>query len=132
MKYNYILVIVFVIIAGITIYSYTKQIEQPPTKQNITTTPTDKESCEALGGRWGSIGLSLNEKCNLPTSDAGKECSNSAECEGSCIAELSEEDWDKAVRGIVYTKGKCTAWKITVGCQAFVEDGKVEGILCVD
>ena len=132
MKYYYILVIVFVIIAGITIYSYTKQIEQPPTKQNITTTPTDKESCEALGGIWGRVGLSLNEECNLPTSDAGKECSDSDDCEGSCIAELSKEDQDKARQGVVYTKGKCTAWKITLGCQAFVEDGKVRGILCVD
>lgn len=94
--------------------------------------PKDKESCEAQGGKWGNIGLSPEDVCNLPTSDAGKECSDSDECEGSCIAELSKRDWDKAVYGVVYTKGKCTAWKITVGCHAFVEDGKVEGILCVD
>ena len=98
-----------------------------------TIIPKDKESCEAQGGIWGKVGLSSEEVCNLPTSDAGKECSDSDECEGSCIAELSEEDWDKAEQGIVvYTKGKCTAWKITVGCSAFVENGKVEGILCVD
>ncbi len=98
----------------------------------VDATPVDKGSCEALGGRWGGIGLSPEESCNLPTSDADRECSGSGECEGSCIARLSEEDWDRAVNGVVYTKGKCSAWKITVGCQAFVEDGRVEGILCVD
>lgn len=98
----------------------------------------DKTSCEALGGSWGRIGLDVEESCNLPTSDAGKECLNSTDCEGSCIAELSKEDWDKLwskVMGeeiIIYTKGKCTPWKVTVGCHAFVEDGKVEWILCVD
>jgi hypothetical protein len=93
--------------------------------------PKDKTSCEALSGKWGRIGLDPEEYCNLPTSDAGKECSSSNKCEGSCIAKLSEEDWDKAIHGVVYTKGKCTAWKVTVGCRAFVEDGKVR-ILCVD
>lgn len=95
-------------------------------------TPKDKKSCEALGGKWGTVGLHLEEVCNLPTSDAGKICSGSSECEGSCIAEQSNEDREKAESGIIYTKGKCTAWKITVGCHAFVENGKVEGILCAD
>jgi len=112
--------------------SYIQQVGQPSQKLNVTTTPTDKESCEVLGGKWGRIGLSLEEGCNLPPSDAGKECSDSDECEGSCIAELSEEEWENAIHGVVYTKGKCTAWKITVGCRDFVENGKVEGILCVD
>ncbi len=94
----------------------------------------DKESCEKLGGKWGRFGADAPPagECNLPTKDAGKVCSGSSECEGDCIAELSQSDWNKATNGIVYTKGKCTAWKITVGCQAFVENGKVQGILCKD
>ena len=78
-----------------------------------------------------SINPSTAER-NLPTSDAGKECSSSEECEGSCIAELSGEDWEKAIEGAVYIKGNCTSRRIIVGCQAFVEDGKVNGILCID
>lgn len=133
MKYYYWLLILFLaILIGSAFYIYTKQNNQSNLKPPTTIAPTNKESCLATGGRWGRIGLSLNEVCNLPTFDAGKQCSNSNDCEGSCLAELSKEDWDKAAKGIVYTKGKCTAWKITVGCQAFVENGKVEGILCVD
>ncbi|MEK6852565.1 MAG: hypothetical protein AABX59_01670, partial [Nanoarchaeota archaeon] len=87
----------------------------------IEVTLTDKESCEAVGGDWGRIGLRLDEICNLPTSDAGKKCTDSDQCEGSCIGESEDS-----------TSGTCTAWTITVGCHAFVEDGKVRGILCVD
>jgi hypothetical protein len=108
-----------------------KEQEQPPVQDTIST-PTDKESCEALGGRWGRIGLSLEEKCNLPTSDAGEECCDSDDCAGACIAELSQEDLDRAPEGVVYTKGRCSAWSIIVGCHAFVEDGKVYGIMCAD
>ena len=93
----------------------------------------DKEECIKKGGDWRRHGLSRVESCNLPTSDAGKECSDASECGGSCIAELSEEDNKKLSQdGIVYTKGKCTAWEQTYGCHAFVIDGKVQGILCAD
>jgi len=86
-------------------------------------TQLGKISCNARGCSWGKIGSYSGESCNLPTSDAGKECSGFNECEGACIAELSKEDLGKAMRRVVlYTKGKCTAWKITVGCQPFVED----------
>ncbi len=68
----------------------------------------------------------------MSTSDGGKECSGPEECEGDCIAELSQEDQEKANQGVLYTKGKCTSWKVTVGCQALVREGKVQGILCVD
>lgn len=95
--------------------------------------PADKESCEALGGKWGRIGAYPEEECNLPTSDAGKECSGYDECEGSCLADLSEDEQSKVAQGIVvYTKGKCSAWKITVGCLTLVEEGKVSGIICID
>lgn len=119
------------IFALVVIGGCVRQVEERPTPV-ITTTPTDKESCEALGGRWGTIGLQPEEECNLPTSDAGKECSDWGDCEGACIADLSQEDLEEAPEGVVHTKGKCSASKIVVGCHAFVEDGKVYGILCVD
>lgn len=97
------------------------------------TIPKDKESCESLNGKWGRIGFELLEEvCNLSTLDAGKECTSSNQCEGSCIAELSEEDRNEAIDGVVYTKGKCTEWRLVDGCHPFIEDGKVKGILCVD
>jgi len=112
-------------------FAAAEEQEQPPV-QETANTPTDKESCEALGGRWGRIGLLLEEKCNLPTSDAGEECRDWDDCVGACIAELSLEVSDRAPEGVVYTTGRCSAWRITMGCHAFVEDGKVYGIMCAD
>jgi len=104
---------------------------QPASRDNI---PQDKEACEAQSGEWGRFGLTIKEQCNLPTSDAGKTCSNQNECEGACIVELSEEDQDRITKQneVIETNGKCTTWLLTYGCDAYVKDGKVEEIICAD
>lgn len=96
--------------------------------------PKDKATCEAQGGRWGKIGLAPIEQCNLPTPDAGKVCSDSRDCTGMCIAELSKEDYDRVWRdkAVIQTMGKCAPWRITVGCVPQVTNGKVQGIICID
>ncbi|MCX6745658.1 MAG: hypothetical protein NTX00_01410 [Candidatus Parcubacteria bacterium] len=123
-----ILVVIFGIVVGVLIFSHAPQSEQLIQKRDINM-PADKKTCEALGGNWGKIGLSPIEQCNLPTKDAEKKCTDSSDCQGSCIAEKSGVDWEKDFRGNII--GKCTAWKITLGCQDFVNDGKVR-IICVD
>ncbi|RLE38981.1 hypothetical protein DRJ17_02185 [Candidatus Woesearchaeota archaeon] len=95
----------------------------------------DKESCEALGGRWERISPRLEEYCNLPTTDAGKECSDSSECESFCIAELlnlTKEDRLKLAQGTFETKGRCHEWKIIVGCYSDVRNGIAQPAVCVD
>ncbi|MBI5032993.1 MAG: hypothetical protein HZB51_20925 [Chloroflexi bacterium] len=96
--------------------------------------PKDKAICEAQGGKWGKIGLSPTEQCNLPTPDAGKVCSDSSDCAGMCIANLSQTDYDRVWKDktVIQTNGKCTPWRITVGCVPQVTNGKVQGILCID
>jgi len=92
--------------------------------------PKDKESCEKLGGTWMIRDV---EVCSLPTSDSEKECSDSSQCEGYCIAELSEKEYKETMQGtIIYTEGKCTAKTTAFGCAPHVDDGKVNGILCMD
>ena len=94
--------------------------------------PKDRVSCEAAGGRWGRIGISPREACNLPASDGGADCSDGSECEGACLAELTPQQMESLRKGgSVEAAGKCTPWRITVGCQARVEDGKAR-MLCVD
>jgi hypothetical protein len=97
---------------------------------------SDREACEAKNGEWGRVGLRLTEVCNLPTADAGKICSDQSDCEGDCLAELSEVDYEKLTKNtgkeVIVTKGKCTAWKVTMGCNAYVKNGRVEGIMCAD
>ena len=96
-----------------------------------------QEACEAAGGEWGTFGLVPKERCNRHTSDAGKVCNDSSECESECIAQLSENEKrevnEKAAKGQAIAKqGKCSKLGINVGCHAFVHKGQVPGIVCVD
>jgi len=97
---------------------------------NHSAQASDKEACEAQGGRWESGALTTQPYCNFPTTDAGKECADSSECEGACVADISREEIE-AAGGIIHTHGNCTAWKTTIGCHAFVENGTVQGIVCI-
>ncbi|VVB73807.1 Uncharacterised protein [uncultured archaeon] len=96
--------------------------------------PTDEASCAARGGAWGPIGLFPDPVCVLPTTDAGKKCMDSSECESTCVAELSAADYEKVVKFHipVYTSGTCSAYYSGVGCHAYVENGVVGQVLCVD
>jgi hypothetical protein len=100
-------------------------------KENL---PDNQFSCESRQGKWGPIGLGIKNECNLPTSDAGKACGDQSECEGACLAALSKEEKDRAMRQkvTIETRGQCTPWLITVGCMAQVRDEKVTGLLCAD
>lgn len=82
--------------------------------------PATKEDCIKQGGLWNKIGIRPTESCNIPTSDAGKICIDSSQCESSCIGENKDS-----------SSGKCSEWKIVVGCYAFVEDGKAD-VICAD
>ena len=89
--------------------------------------PSSPLDCENAGGKWGPAGLSGSNICNLPTADAGIECSDSSECEGSCIADRAQYKG-----GVLHTRGKCTAWTSVFGCNAFVTNGIVQGVMCID
>ncbi len=43
-------------------------------------------SCQARGGSIAVVGLSVVPSCLIPYPDAGRSCSDSAQCEGLCIA----------------------------------------------
>jgi hypothetical protein len=85
-----------------------------------------KESCEKAGGKWG-IWRDTPEaqpECNLPTSDAGKECTDSSQCESYCQAPEGAEIGSKAT-------GKCYAWKKPLtGCMQEVKEGIVQVKWC--
>ncbi|MEK7518197.1 MAG: hypothetical protein AAB583_06670, partial [Patescibacteria group bacterium] len=88
--------------------------------------PTNKISCEAKEGVWDRFGLVQEWRCNLPTSDAGQQCSNSSQCESICVV-------DGTLPPGTETKGKCYAWTETLGtCLNHVNKGKAQGTLCVD
>ncbi len=130
----------FYALSLLVLFAFVASCEKQEVQDNVDkgtpdaeTVPNTKASCEATGGTWAAFGISPIEKCVLPASDAGKECSDSSECEGSCVAELSKEDNDKVLRGqAVSATGKCTSSKSVFGCFPIVTQGKVDGILCID
>lgn len=102
-------------IVGYLVYTKLPDIDPKPKPES------EEESCKKHGGGW----ISSSCSCNLPTSDAGKECSDGSECDGACLAE-KEKPGEPAP-----TKGKCSEWTIVLGCRYFVTKG-VAGMICVD
>jgi len=47
--------------------------------------PRDASACRAHGGTWTSFGNMYNF-CRLLTTDSGKACKSSADCQGVCLA----------------------------------------------
>jgi hypothetical protein len=59
------------------------------------TIPNTEPECLARGGSWEARGLPFigrPKNCELKTSDRGKSCTDSTQCEGSCIALLGQKD----------------------------------------
>ena len=86
--------------------------------------PTNKESCETLGGVWKVWGDARNPQpeCNLPTSDSGKSCTDSSQCESYCEAPKGSAIGAKA-------EGKCYGFKIA-GCMQEVKNGLAAAEWC--
>lgn len=96
-----------------------------------TTTPADQASCEAQGGIWGPIGLFPKASCNLPTSDAGKACTDGADCEAKkCLATVDERDPNLKL-GMVWEKGACPDYQYVVGCLWTIRQGTLNRV-CYD
>lgn len=96
------------------------------TVTGTSVTPNDKQSCENIGGKWGSVGdVSPNTPpyCNMPTNDAGKSCTDSSQCQSFCQAPTGTK------RGTPAT-GACYGWE-KKDCAFSVEDGMAsEHIVC--
>ncbi|RMD67421.1 hypothetical protein D6817_01695 [Candidatus Pacearchaeota archaeon] len=88
-----------------------------------------RELCEELGGRWGIWqGESENDgrakySCNLPTTDGGKPCTDSSECESFCSAGVDAELGAR-------TAGKCYPY-LYAKCARIVENGVFAKEVCV-
>lgn len=98
--------------------------------------------CLAKGGHWEVLGFS-GPGCNLPTSDGGKACRDSQDCESACLADpdlvnvapgnhiLLQKKIDQLNSQKGEKIGVCSPWKENFGCQVWLQDGSfVE--MCVD
>jgi hypothetical protein len=97
--------------------------------------PRTQAACEQAGGRWGPAGLFPHPICKMPTHDGGRVCGDNDECEGVCLAALTQAQRDRLMRGArqkLAILGKCTPITPVFGCMAIVEKGFVTGMLCRD
>lgn len=128
----YAIIVIIVILVGF--YFLLSLLGHEPIREIKRMTVYNKESCEREDGHWSIMGLSDKEGCILHTDDEGKVCSDSNQCQGMCLADLTQEEEDKLHQDkIAITKdGKCTGHTINYGCLDIVKKGKVEGMICMD
>jgi hypothetical protein len=92
-----------------------------------TTAPdeaVDRASCQACRGDWGKHGLSPVESCNCRARDFGKECRDSAECEGECLADTPAEIVTNAgPPRLGFFVGQCSEFRTSFGCHAVLANG---------
>ncbi len=114
------LVLVALVVAVSACSQNAQQTTSTTTKSQFVT-PQTVEDCTAMSGTWGKIGTRSYEQCNIHTTDAGKRCSDSDDCQGMCVN-----------NDPLSVQGKCSDLRIVVGCQSFVENGKTQPQKCID
>jgi len=76
-----------------------------------------KNICELSGGAWEKFGANKVERCNPKTTDAGKRCTDTAQCQGACFVTSPNA-----------TYGFCSEYRYFSGCFDGMYQGKVSGL----
>ena len=97
------------------------------TATGSSTASDDEQSCSAKGGTMRRICLMGKMTCVLKYADGGKPCTGKKQCLGQCRIEGG-----KVPPASAPAVGACQRTTDPCGCFATVEDGKVQGMLCVD
>lgn len=92
---------------------------------NAPTAAWMPEECRACRGDWGRHGLSEQEGCNCRTNDAGKRCSDGADCEGVCLVAEKRPEFEpvKGVPGRGYFVGRCSEFVTAWSCNRIIDRG---------
>lgn len=88
--------------------------------------PETEPACLAAGGTWRREGLLGRWTCVMPHPDAGRPCTDGAQCLGDCRAT------GPSVRPGQPSAGVCQADSSPFGCFTRVENGRAAATLCVD
>ena len=90
--------------------------------------PQSKDACEAQGGEWGEVfGATRKNWCRLPTTDAGKPCTNSSQCESFCVTDANFP----ANANDAQIVGACYQNDSPLGCLSILDDERIS-IICID
>lgn len=110
----------------------TKKYIAEKANADLSESPDNQIDCEAASGQWQESDL----KCLVATTDGGKECNDSSECQGYCAVDLSQgpEIYNKFISEgrAVEISGVCSENIFKYGCLAIVEEGWVKEIACVN
>jgi putative hemolysin len=89
------------------------------------TAQSEAATCATRGGSMQPVGRMQRPTCVVPFADAGKTCSDKADCQGACIADGNAESQ-------AATTGQCQKTNVQFGCYAKIVGGKSTGTICVD
>jgi hypothetical protein len=93
----------------------------------VTPEQRAEADCLAQGGKMQRVGRLQSLQCVQTYSDAGKTCTDAAQCQGECRVPGSVIVEDgRAV------EGQCTADSNRFGCYTRVENGRATAAICVD
>ncbi|PPU66210.1 hypothetical protein [Xanthomonas pisi] len=82
-------------------------------------------ACTAKGGQLRPVGRMQIPRCIVPYADAGKTCTDNADCSGDCLATSIVPTGTAAT-------GTCQRDSDRFGCRQVVVGGKGQAALCID
>ncbi|MFC6203903.1 hypothetical protein ACFPZK_04155 [Psychrobacter urativorans] len=97
--------------------------------QNDSTSSSENlvKECLAKGGEYLKQGRLQMHRCVMQFSDEGKSCSDSSDCQGSCLSSKLDSEPGKPNQ-----VGTCAANDSPFGCRQLIEGGITKGTLCID
>jgi putative hemolysin len=93
-----------------------------------TTANADAAACTAAGGELKPLGRLQRVQCVVPYADAGKVCGAKADCTGQCLAQGEAERVPGAKASGVCQRDVSQNF----GCRQRIDNGVVQGTICVD
>jgi len=98
-----------------------------PPKTDMPPAKTEA-ACQTQGGKWQRVGLTGHYACVLIHSDAGKSCTDSAQCQGRCQHPIGPVPGSSDTPAT----GTCQATNQPFGCFSEVLKGVIQPGLCID
>jgi hypothetical protein len=87
---------------------------------------TAESKCLEEGGGWKQMGLARSFGCERKSTDGGKACTDSSQCQFRCLAVPLFTTTTNPV------SGECARTNLPFGCRVFVEAGRIVQGPCVD
>lgn len=108
-------------------------IRSPEADRAMAELALELAQCQAKGGELRVVDTIGKPACVIPYPDAGKVCSDSSQCTGTCRITGDESRAKQIKPGAVSVKGTCQKDKFDLGgCYAKLSKGMMGVIVCMD